>query len=602
MTPTLPDWNTLRLLLPELCLVAGMVGVLIAPMFRRGSTLPAAVVAWLATLGAAWFAYQTRYETNVDTMFSHMVSIDPFSQYIKILIATFTFLILVQWWFVGRLSEDRRDAPDFLCLILGAAMGMMLMASASNLLMMAIAIESVSLPSYALAGLRKKERAGSEGALRFVVFGAASAGLTMFGISLLYGVTGSLDFGHVAARLVELSVVKTPEGTAIGWAVPPMAIAGLLGLFVGLSFKLSAVPMHFWCPDVFEASPTEVTTFLAVASKGAAVGLLARVLVGFTQAEALLPASLLKSGTIPWVGLTLAIAGVGVLTTTWGNFCALGQTNLKRLLAYSSIAHTGYLMMACCMIPVIAPLTGGKLQLNAVLALLAFYLLVYFTMNLGAFTVVALIEARAGVVDMRDFPGLMRRCPVLVVLLGVFLLSLFGLPGLGGFWAKIYLMKVLASLGPWGFVLVAAVLLNTLLSLYFYLRPMYFAIFVPERETRPAITAGPGLALAIPCAAVLLWIGILPNQAMQSTAGHGQMLAMVTLPPPPAPATKPAATQPRRSPSAQTRPAATRPAETQPARRNKPAPATQPVLPPASPASQPATQPINAATSQPAAG
>ncbi len=511
MNPTIPDFATLRLVLPEISLVLGMCAVILVPMVRRQSV---ALPTWTA-IAALLVAFVSAVATTGQqtSLFGGAIMIDPFSQYIKVLLALVTLLVVAQWILAGRSQQHVYDMPDFLCLLLGATFGMMLMASASNLLTIFIAAESASFPSYALAGYRKRTRIGSEGSLKYVLFGAASSAVMVYGMSLIFGQVGSLSLAAVA------EVVTTQPMT-------PLLALGLLGLFAGVAFKLSAVPMHFWAPDVFQGAPTEVTTFLSIASKGAAVALLLRIVTSFTHSANGSESTLMM--------LAVGLAIVGAVTATWGNLVALHQTHIKRLLAYSSIAHVGYMIMAASLLPLGAASPGGAVP-DVISAALLFYLTIYLFMNFGAFTVAALLAQRSGPLnntpgshDIRDYAGLIHRSPVLAVMLSLFLLSLFGMPGLGGFMGKVYLMAIMAT-GPFGFVLIAVLLFNTLLSLYYYMRPVYYMMFVPDVEARPAISVGPlALVLLALCALALLWTGLLPggagdlagDYAAIITAGH----------------------------------------------------------------------------------
>ncbi len=480
-------WSILRrdamLLSPEILLVCGMCAVILAPfLVRRSRIVPAAVT--LVTLVLAFVAVALTLPDAGTIAFAGMVAIDPFSQFFKLILVAFSILVVSMWLIATKGHTHELDAPDLFCLILGAATGMALMSSASNLLMIFIATESASIPSYALAGFRKRTRIGTEGSLKYVIFGAASTAITLYGMSLIFGAVGSLDLGPIAAR-------AAAEG------VSPLLAIGLLAMFAGIAFKLSAVPMHFWCPDVFQGAPIEITTFLSVASKGAAVCLLVRVVSAFG-----IPAA---EGSLAATGLAIAIGTLGAVTATWGNLAALAQTNIKRLLAYSSIAHAGYMIMA---------VAASVLVQSEVAAAILFYLLVYMFMNLGAFMVAALIAeqcttAGAGSEDITDYVGMSRRSPVLAVLLSLFLLSLFGMPGLGGFLGKIALATAMVKLGPGGFALLAVLLLNTLISLYYYVRPIYFMFLAREEQERPAfVPAGAGVALLALCALGVLWTGL----------------------------------------------------------------------------------------------
>lgn len=502
--------------MPEIWLVIGMCAVILVPFIKRNSvTLPtlAALVALFLALISAGLSMSGPAASGhaiLGTATSGMLAIDPFSQFFKVLLILFTILVIAQWLVATRHETAASDTPDLLCLLLGATVGMALMASANNLLTIFIAMEAASFPSYALAGFRKKNRKGSEGSLKYVIFGSAASAVMVYGMSLIYGVTGSLDLPTIAARATELSAYAMPGG-AVGHALPPLLAVGLLALFAGFAFKLSAVPLHFWCPDVFQGAPTEVTTFLSVASKGAAVCLLLRVLAQF--------GAVTPEGSTLYYGLAVGVAILGGVTATWGNLVALHQTNIKRLLAYSSIAHAGYMIMTASLVVFTAGEHGSSQ--DQVVGAVLFYLLVYLFMNLGAFTVAALIARETGSEDIRDYAGMLRRSPILAVFLTLFLLSLFGMPALGGFMGKIFLAASMKKAGAAGLVLIAVLLINTLLSLYFYVRPVYYMAFVPDRENHPAFQPGLGGVLVLSvCAAAVLWTGILPGGP--STAAREQ--------------------------------------------------------------------------------
>jgi NADH-quinone oxidoreductase subunit N len=502
----------LRLVSPEICLALGMCAVVLAPMVRRGSrSLPAAaaigalLVALAATLlTLAHVGATGRYVSG------EMLAIDRFSQFFKLLLFVFTLLVIVQWLATRGRNAPPSDAPDFLCLLLGAAFGMALMASATHLLSIFIAIESASLPSYALAGFRKRHRVGSEASLKYVLFGAATSSVMAYGMSLLYGVSGSAFLPTIAAHASH--------------GVSPLFALGLLAMFVGIAFKLSAVPMHFWCPDVFEGAPFAVTTFLSVASKGAAICLTVRILLCFGAAPGA-PAPGLP-------GLALAIAILGAVTATWGNLVAYHQNNLKRLLAYSSIAHAGYMLMAISILAV-AGVARPQLR-DQVATSTLFYLTVYLFMNLGAFSVAALIAQDTGSETLDGCVGLGRRSPILAGLFTVFLLSLFGMPGLGGFMGKVMLAVAMVGTGRLsgvgfggylGAALVIVLFANTLLSLYYYARPIQRMYLAPVGQERPPfVPRGAGLALLGLCAAALLWTGLYPSAVLTLAGAQARVL------------------------------------------------------------------------------
>ncbi|MAE62768.1 MAG: hypothetical protein CMJ18_00730 [Phycisphaeraceae bacterium] len=509
MTPRLPTAAELDLVMPEIWLIIAMCAVVMVPLINRHSVILPLVTAVIGLGLAAVFALNplARFtEGGGSFVFGDMLAVDPFSQFFKLLLAVFTLFILAQWVITSLRTTDARDVPDYLCLLLGAAVGMALMASASHLVMIFVAMETASLPSFALAGFRKRHRASTEGSLKYVLFGSAASAVGVYGMSLVYGATGTMSLAGIA------EVAARPEGFT------PMLGVGLMVMFAGIAFKLSAAPLHFWCPDVFEGAPIEITTFLSVASKGAAVCLLIRVLQTFSAYGGI---------NASFVGFSTGVAILGCVTATWGNLAALRQTSIRRLLAYSSIAHAGYMIIGASLITVTDVGAPGRALAGALL----FYIVVYMFMNLGAFTVAGVVAQRAGTEDIRDYAQMVNRSPALMVLLAVFLLSLFGMPGLGGFMAKAMLGMAMFEVNhPAAFALVAVLLFNTLLSLYYYLRPIYFMVFVVDDQDRPRFAPqGAALALLLICAAAVVWTGIFPNWTTQTARRYATLVLRPTM-------------------------------------------------------------------------
>ena len=401
---------------------------------------------------------------DAQVLLGHMLLFDAITVYMRLFVLV--SLVVVIWLTLLTGIPDREDSADFYCLLLGASLGMMLMTSAVHLLMVYLAIEMASLPSYALAGFLKGRRQSSEAALKYVVYGGGSAGVMLYGISLL---TGHFGTGYLPDLSVALAVSLQPGPSGV--VFEPAVLLGVLFVLVGIAFKLAAVPFHFWCPDVFEGASAEVAGFLSVVSKGAALALLARfcLILGGLDRLSGQP----EEGGLPVYAsirhyLLGGLAGLAVVTVTFGNLAAFRQTNLKRLLAYSTIAHAGYMLMA------VATLTH-----NGVESLL-FYLVAYLFTNLAAFSLVAFIRNATGSEDLRDLRGLVRRTPALVACLAVVLLSLAGLPPLAGFAAKFQVFTALYGDGQGYFragednlgrvliTLVVVALVNTVLSAFYY--------------------------------------------------------------------------------------------------------------------------------------
>jgi NADH-quinone oxidoreductase subunit N len=490
---TLPSIRDLSAFSPELVLIAAIVVVLLLPLGlpkrSRATAVVAALGAFIAAgLSAAVYVLGRGPFTGcplsdaLGPAFSGLLVTDGLSCFLRVVIYGFLGLVCVMWLITAsRRPGDASAAhpPEFFVLILSAAVGMGLMVATNNLLMVVIAVELASLPSYAMAGFQKHQRQGAEAALKYVIFGAASAAMMIYGVSLLYGYYGTLDAGAIGDQLR-----SGHFDLAAG--------IGLIGLLAGVAFKISAVPMHFWCPDVFEGAAVEVATFLSVASKAAGLALLVRLagdIGGFTAGAAPVPAG-------SWT-IALVIGIIASVTATIGNLAALGQDNLKRLLAYSSIAHAGYILMAGT---ILSDRTGAQAVM--------LYLLVYLFMNLGAFSVVAIVYNHTGSERMSALSGLGRRAPVLAISMALFMVSLVGLPPMAGFGAKYQLFYALFTYQAYPLQwLVAVGLLNTLISLFYYMRVVK-AMFLESSDAAPLqvgrLATGWVVALAAPVTLLLV--------------------------------------------------------------------------------------------------
>jgi NADH-quinone oxidoreductase subunit N len=452
----------LRSFVPELILCGTIVALLLARLFASLRRLHACSLAFVAVLGALVAAgNQWEHASTGDaSLFTGLLTADRFGLFVRVFLLIFLALALALTRLTGL--PDRDDSADFATLLVGSALGMMLMASANHLLMVFVAIEMASVPSYALAGFLKGRRQGSEAALKYVVYGASASGVMLFGISLLAGRFGSGYLPELARGYQMAMVAGGPDA---------IMIAGTLFVVVGLGYKLAAAPFHFWCPDVFEGAAAEVGAFLSVASKGAALALTARILASFAG-PAGSQSIILFGGSF---GVLFAV--IAAATTTFGNVAALGQTNLKRLLAYSTIAQAGIMMMA--LVPLSA--VGNAAML--------FYLGAYLLTNLGAFACVAFIRDLTRSEDLADLGGLVHRAPGLVIAFGIFLLSLLGLPPLAGFAAKFQVFAVLADAGRhshefpllqgayYGLLVVAAI--NTVLGAVYYIKALRVMVLEP---------------------------------------------------------------------------------------------------------------------------
>ena len=483
---------------PELCLVLTIILLLLCRMLPLLRRLDSGLIAFGGVCFAAWYAYVDFMglrgapgEAILGTaggrqeLFGGLLVFDAFTAFLRMVLTGFLLLYVL----LTKLSgiPDREDGADFYSLVLGSSLGMCLMASANHLLMVFMAVEMASVPSYALAGMLKGRPASSEAALKYAVYGAGAAGVMLYGISLIAGLLGTLQLPAVSTELARVMSAGSTSGSAM-----VLCLGGLM-LTVGLAFKLSAVPFHFWCPDVFEGAAAEVGAFLSVASKAAAVALLVRVAFAFSVPAGLAGSAVVATATALADSRHFVVYTIGLLaavTCTFGNLAAYGQTNMKRLLAYSTIAHAGYLMMAVAAAVAMAVSTpaGARDAITAV----AFYLATYLFMNLGAFGIVALLRNRLRSEEIAAYAGLIRTSPGIVVAMAVVLVSLIGLPPLAGFVAKFLVFSSLVDAiiagaeRPLMLALLVIGGFNTVISLFYYLRVLRVMTFEPLPDDRVA--------------------------------------------------------------------------------------------------------------------
>jgi len=512
---------SLPLFRPELCLAATVVLLLLCRMLPVLRHADSALVALGGVAFGLWYAWSDlkALPTGGDLLagrqelFTGLLVYDSLTAYIRLLLMGFLALYIVFTKVSG--IPDREDGADFYTLVLGATLGMCLMASANHLLMLFMAVEMASVPSYALAGLLKGRKPSSEAALKYAVYGAGAAGIMLYGLSLLAGVLGTCHLPSMASELARVAHVGSDGGN-----VMVLSLGGLM-MAVGLAFKLSAVPFHFWCPDVFEGAAAEVGAFLSVASKAAAVALLLRVAfsLGVPAGGEAAAQTLAALGETRHF-MVYVVALMAAVTCTLGNLAAYGQTNMKRLLAYSTVAHAGYLMMGVAAAIAMAGVTAAGTR-DAVTAV-AFYLATYVFMNLGAFAIVALLRNTLRSEEISAYAGLVRTSPGIVVATAVVLVSLIGLPPLAGFVSKFLVFSSLVqaiSAGaerPLMLVLLVVGGLNTVISLFYYLRVLKVMTFDPppaERATEAfPLVSLPGAvvtALVVPVVALgLFWSGL----------------------------------------------------------------------------------------------
>ncbi len=476
------------LLLPETLLAAAGMVLLLVGVSRGTANRVAASLALVALVivGAALMVVQGPFLGGSKVILAGTFVLDGFSlafKMITLLATAITVLLSVRF-----VEEGGYRAGEYYALILLASTGMMLMASGNNLLSIWTALELMALASYILAGYFRLERRSNEAALKYFVLGALSSGILLYGISLLYGAAGSLGLADLA-RTLPSAMQGGSRMAALGWI--------LLG--AGLFFKVAAAPFHVWTPDVYVGAPTPVTAYLASASKAASFAILMRI---FMQALPQLRAD--------W---QLIVALVATLSMVWGNLAALTQDNVKRMLAYSSIGHAGYILVGL--------LAANRTGMWAAI----FYLLAYSFITLGAFGVVILLERREYAGETcADYAGLAKRAPGLAAMMLVFLIALTGIPPTGGFVGKFYLFAAAIEAG-WSWVAVVGVLMSAV-SLYYYFRLVVYMYQQDEGAATPLPAAAPAVVVTVGvCAAVTLLMGLWPGPFI-----HFAKAAALTLP------------------------------------------------------------------------
>ncbi len=459
---------TLELTLSGLMLVVFVLGLLWGPERRR--EIGAVTAAGLAGLFVLALVLDSR-----GALFGGAYVLDGLARFFKTVFVLATLLGVV-----GGLAQPQpafqRRAAEYHLLILGSLLGMMLLASARELVLLFVAFELMSIPLYVLAAFLKRDELGVEAGLKFFLVGSVSSAVLAYGISFMYGTTGSTMVPDIVGGL-------GPYGS---W--DPLLVLGFVLVLAGLGFKIAAFPFHMWVPDTYEASATPFVAWLSVAPKAAGFAAIFRVFVEGAGDRAAV-----------WVPLA---AVLGAVTMLAGNLMALPQTNVKRLLAYSGIAHIGYMLLG---VAAVSPFG---------VAVVLFYLVAYVFSNMGAFLVVDAVGQSEGSVGLGAFRGLAQRSPLLALAMLIFLLSLGGIPFVVGFWAKLYVFWAAAEAGLYALVLLGAVL--TVVALFYYLmiaRQMY--IEAPRPAGPVAVPAAVGFVVLVSALAVVL-LGLYPRPLFES--------------------------------------------------------------------------------------
>jgi len=405
--------------------------------------------------------------------FGGSFTLDTFAVYWKFLIVIATALVVLIS--AKYLEIESAHHGEYYALLLFSAVGMMFLASGTDLIVLFLALELMALCEYVLTGFLRASRRSNEAAVKFLLLGAFSSGLLLYGMSLLYGISGSTKLSVISERLA-----GRPANDPLSWMA-------MITLLAGLLFKVAAVPFHQWTPDAYEGAPTSITAFISVAPKVASFAILLRILfagVGSMRAE--------------W---KLLLIGVAIATMTLGNLAAITQTNVKRFFGYSTISHVGYLLLG-----VIAAADGSSTGLAAV----AIYLLVYAFMNLGAFAVIIMMRRKDLIGDeIDDLSGLMFRSPGMAVLMLIFLLSLTGIPPTAGFIGKYFIF--LSLIETQHYVLAVLAVAYAVVALYYYFR-IVVAMFMKRASDTVPLASSPGLRIALAVTlALTLIVGVYPE-------------------------------------------------------------------------------------------
>ena len=466
-------------LIPEFVAFFFLVAVLMVGVFtERATGLVASIAAFgvVAVFGSAVVLLLAGFDGS---FFGNGFVVDGFALYFKLIVSGSAFFAILA---AARWAERTGDMPEYLTLILSVSLGSMLLVSMRDLFGIFVALELATIPSYALVAFDRRRRESSEGGMKYLITGVIASSILLYGIVLIYGVTGSAALSAVA---------ETFSGQ-----LSPVALLGLVLLLSGFAFKVSAAPFHFWTPDAYQGAPTSAAAFLSVAPKAATFAVLLRILVeGMPDA----------SGT--W---TAVMVFLSILTMFVGNIFALRQRNVRRMLAYSSVAHSGYIFAA------FAALQGGGTQ-RAIEAVMI-YSAAYAVMNLGAFLVIDLVGE-----DAKSYNGLFRLRPAVAVSMGVFMAALVGIPPLSGFWGKAWIIFAGAEAGTvTTFIVIGAVVVNSVLSVPYYfgiIRNMFFEEPTGDYEEPKGVGGARFAVYALAISTVLFFLFIGPLTAFAASSG-----------------------------------------------------------------------------------
>lgn len=449
---------------PEVAVSLTLVAVVVLDLILNKNKKLLPVVSIIGLLVTLYFVIQ-QFDI-ASTGFANdnnkgLITVDSFAAFFKLLVVVTSLFVVLFSVASEEIRSSRERHGEYYALLFGMILGMFLMVSASDLILIYLAVELLSLSSYVLAGFIKNSLRNSEASLKYIIYGGVSSGVMLFGISILYGITGTTNLTEINEAL------KDPEVYRNIWNIT-FVLSGLM-ILTGIGFKISVAPFHFWTPDVYEGAPIPITAYLSVASKAAGFALLIRFLLVTFNQDVNIGGYYELIGFIDWQMILILLS---ILTMTLGNFAALWQDNIKRMLAYSSIAHAGYILL------------GVVVLSNQGLIAVLIYFAIYAFMNLGAFFIVLLIANKIGSENIDDYSGLGYSAPLLGVLLTIFLISLTGLPPTAGFIAKLYLFMALVDANMITVAIIA--LLNSVVSLYYYIRVLKH-MYLIRKEDVPTI-------------------------------------------------------------------------------------------------------------------
>jgi NADH-quinone oxidoreductase subunit N len=478
---------------PLLAAILVAAAIIVADLIRPGNRTLTLLVSFIGLAIVTVLIFQA--SRNPGSAFDGAYTADALTTFLDLLFVSIVALTIL---FAPDYLEPRRlPVAEFAAVLVFAMSGAMLISAATDLLVLFLGLELMVLPGYLLAGYAKRDALSTEGAIKYFLLGSFSSAIFLFGLAFVWGLTGTTRIDGVAATLAKVASgeLAFSPGLAMGFAF----------LTTGVAFKIAAVPFHYWTPDAYQGSPTPVTGYLSVGPK---VGAFALILRLFVEA--------LGSMKADWLPVVVVLAAV---TMTLGNLVALTQDNVKRMLAYSSIAHTGYMLVG------LAAYAGGQ---AAGLEGLLFYGAAYSFMNLGAFAVIAALQKKAGVTSsLATFAGLIRREPALTFLMTLFLLSLIGIPPTAGFFAKVLIILPAVEAGGWVAFLAVLVVVNAAAAAFYYLRVIVYMYMRDPVTDAPALPHGRllwgGLAVATAMTIILglvpqLILGII-DQAAKSITG-----------------------------------------------------------------------------------